>query len=92
MLEEIPGIESAVIAGLPDPHRGQLVAAVVVAERGATLTVHAVLAGCRARLAPHKVPRRIVIVDELPTSDRGKVRKEAVMRLLTGSGRSQTAG
>ncbi len=92
VLEEIPGIESAVIAGLPDPHRGQLVAAVVVAERGATLTVHAVLAGCRARLAPHKVPRRIVIVDELPTSDRGKVRKEAVMRLLTGSGRSQTAG
>lgn len=92
VLEEIPGIESAVIAGLPDPHRGQLVAAVVVAERGATLTVHAVLAGCRARLAPHKVPRRIVIVDELPTSDRGKVRKEAVMRLLTGPGRSQTAG
>jgi long-chain acyl-CoA synthetase len=92
VLEEIPGVESAVVAGLPDPHRGQLVAAVVVPERGAILTVHAVLAGCRARLAPHKVPRRVVIVDELPTSDRGKVRKEAVMRLLTGPGQSQTAG
>ena len=91
-LEEIPGVESAVVAGLPDPHRGQLVAAVVVAERGAALTVHAVLAGCRARLAPHKVPRRVVIVDELPTSERGKVRKEVVMRLLEGPGRSQTVG
>ena len=77
--------------------RGRVVAAparraraVVVAERGAALTVHAVLAGCRARLAPHKVPRRVVIVDELPTSERGKVRKEVVMRLLEGPGRSQT--
>ncbi len=92
VLEEIPGVESAVVAGLPDPHRGQLVAAVVVAERGVALTVHAVLAGCRARLAPHKIPRRVVIVDELPTSERGKVRKEVVMRLLEGSGRSQTIG
>ena len=92
VLEGISGVESAVVAGLPDPHRGQLVAAVVVPERGATLTVHAVLAGCRARLAPHKVPRRIVIVDELPTSERGKVRKEVVMRLLEGPGRSQTGG
>ena len=92
VIEGIPGVESAVVAGLPDPHRGQLVAAVVVAERGAPLTVHGVLAGCRARLAPHKVPRRVVIVDELPTSERGKVRKDVVMRLLEGSGRSHTGG
>jgi long-chain acyl-CoA synthetase len=91
-LEEVPGVESAVVAGLPDPHRGQLVAAVVVAKRGAALTVHAVLAGCRARLAPHKVPRRVVIVDELPTSERGKVRKDAVMRLLEGPRQSQSGG
>ncbi|MDD5563288.1 MAG: AMP-binding protein [Thermoanaerobaculaceae bacterium] len=91
-LEEIPGVESAVVAGLPDPHRGQLVAAVVVATRGTVLTVHAVLAGCRTRLAPHKVPRRVVIVDELPTSERGKVRKDVVMRLLEGPGQSQTVG
>ena len=91
-LEEIPGVESAVVAGLPDPHRGQLVAAVVVATRGTVLTVHGVLAGCRTRLAPHKVPRRIVIVDELPISERGKVRKDVVMRLLEGPGQSQTVG
>ncbi len=92
VLEEIPGVRAAVVAGLPDEHRGQLVAAVVAVERGATLTVHAVLAGCRARLAPHKVPRRVVLVDELPTSERGKVRKEIVMQLLTGSGAAENAG
>ena len=90
VIEEIPGVRGAVVAGLPDRHRGQLVAAVVEAEPGARLTVHAVLAECRTRLAPHKVPRRVVIVDELPASERGKVRKELVMRLLAG-GQAETA-
>jgi acyl-CoA synthetase (AMP-forming)/AMP-acid ligase II len=91
VLEALPGVQSAVVAGLPDAHRGQLVAALVAVERGANLTVHGVLAACRVRLAPHKVPRRVVIVDELPTSDRGKVRKEVIMKLLTGSSQAQNA-
>ena len=91
VLEGIPGVRCAVVAGLPDQHRGQLVAAVVEAERGVALTVHSVLAGCRARLAPHKVPRRVIIVDRLPISERGKVRKEVVMQLLAGSGQARNA-
>jgi long-chain acyl-CoA synthetase len=63
----------------------------VAVEPGTTITVHAVLAACRERLAPHKVPRRIVIVDELPVSERGKVRKEVVMQLLTGSDQARNA-
>jgi acyl-CoA synthetase (AMP-forming)/AMP-acid ligase II len=92
VLEALPGVRSAVVAGIPDPHRGQLVAALVAVEPGTNITVHVVLAACRERLAPHKVPRRIVIVDELPVSERGKVRKEVVMQLLTGSDRAQNAG
>jgi acyl-coenzyme A synthetase/AMP-(fatty) acid ligase len=91
VLEAIPGVRCAAVAGLPDPHRGQLVAAVVEAEHGVALTVHAVLAGCRARLAPHKVPRRVIIVDQMPISDRGKVRKEAVMQLLAGPDQARNA-
>jgi long-chain acyl-CoA synthetase len=91
VLEALPGVRSAVVAGLPDPHRGQLVAALVAVEPGTNITVHAVLAACRARLAPHKVPRRVVIVDELPTSERGKLRKEVVMQLLAGPDRAKTA-
>ena len=84
VLEAIPGVRAAAVAGLPDPHRGQLVAAVVEAEPGVALTVHAVLAGCRARLAPHKVPRRVMVVERMPISDRGKIQKEVVMQLLAG--------
>jgi acyl-coenzyme A synthetase/AMP-(fatty) acid ligase len=92
VLEALPGVQSAVVAGLPDPHRGQLVAALVAPRPGVTLTVHAILTGCRTRLAPHKVPRKIVLVDELPTSERGKVRKEVVMQLLTRGTPAENAG
>lgn len=81
-LEAIPGVRAAVVTGLPDAHRGQLVAAVVEVDRAAGLTVPAILAACRRMLAPHKLPRRLVLVDELPTSERGKVRKDAVLALL----------
>jgi acyl-CoA synthetase (AMP-forming)/AMP-acid ligase II len=81
-LEQIPGVRAAVVTGLPDPHRGHLVAAVVAVEPGAGLSVRSIRAACRQRLAPHKIPRRLVLVDEIPLSDRGKVRKEAVLELL----------
>lgn len=82
-LEAIPGVRGAVVMGLPDANRGQLVAAVVAVDRAAGLTVPSLLAACRRVLAPHKLPRRLVLVDELPVSDRGKVRRDAVAALLT---------
>ena len=82
VLEGIGGVRAACVIGLPDPHRGELVAAVVAVDPGAALTVPAILAGCRARLAPHKVPRRIVLVPELPLTARGKLDRAAVLALL----------
>ena len=82
VLEAIPGVASAVVTGLPDRHRGDLIAAVVAVEPGATLTVRAILSACRDRLAPHKLPRRVVLVDELPVSDRGKLRRDDLLALL----------
>jgi len=92
VLEAIPGVSSAVVTGLPDRHRGDLIAAVVAVERGAGLTVRAVLAACRERLAPHKLPRRVVLVDELPVSERGKLRRDAVLALLGAAESSDKPG
>lgn len=85
-IEAIDGVRSAVVVGLPDRHRGHLVAALVAVEPDADLTVRSILAACRDGLAPHKVPRKIVIVDELPVSNRGKLRRDEVLRLLARSG------
>lgn len=82
VLEAVPGVASAVVVGLPDAHRGDLVAAMVAALPGCQLTVHALLCACRERLAPHKVPRRILVVDELPVSERGKLRRDDLLRMF----------
>jgi long-chain acyl-CoA synthetase len=85
VLLELPGVRGAVVVGVPDPHRGQLVAALIETEPECGLSVRAVLQACRARLAPHKVPRRVVLVDRLPTSERGKLRRDEVLKLLRGA-------
>ena len=42
----------------------------------------AVLAHCRAHLARHKVPKRVIVVDELPRNPLGKVSRRAVRATL----------
>jgi long-chain acyl-CoA synthetase len=81
-LEAVAGVRAAHVTGLPDAGRGTLVAAVVAADPAAGITVPVLLAACRARLAPHKVPRRLVLVDELPLTARGKLDRDAALALL----------
>jgi acyl-CoA synthetase (AMP-forming)/AMP-acid ligase II len=40
-----------------------------------------VVAWCRLRLADHKVPRSIVIVDAIPRTPRGKIDRPALLEL-----------
>lgn len=79
VLNALPGVrEAAVVAGGADPVVPKLVAFVVP---DADFSEAAVLAALRDRLAPHKVPRRIVPVAELPRTGSGKVRRHALKSL-----------
>lgn len=84
VLERIPGVVSAVVLGIPDAHRGQVLGTVLAVDSTAAVTVHKVLSFCRTYLAPYKVPRRIVMVPELPTDARGKVPRQELLALLIG--------
>lgn len=81
VLQRMPGVAEAAAVSLPNPSGGEQVAAAVVAMPGATLDPDALIAESRRHLAAYKVPRRIVVVDELPHSTIGK--------LLRGSVRTQ---
>jgi 3-oxocholest-4-en-26-oate---CoA ligase len=65
-----PAIEDCLVFGIPDERFGQRVVAVAstVSEVDAT----EVIADATARLAPYKVPRSIVFVDEVPRAANGK--------------------
>ncbi|MCU1375719.1 MAG: Acyl-CoA synthetase (AMP-forming)/AMP-acid ligase [Actinomycetia bacterium] len=78
-LEEHPGVVEAAVVGLPDARLGEVPVAVV---RGRA-TADDVLAFARERLSPYKVPRRVLVVDDLPRGGTGKVQKERLRSLFT---------
>ncbi len=78
-----PAVAEAAVVGLPSPSGGETVAAAVVLAAGAEPDTEAIRQHARQRLAAYKVPRRIVVVDDLPRSLIGKVlRREVRERLL----------
>src|SRR4051794_8329726 len=71
----VPGVAEASIIGIPDPHWGENVTAVVVTAPGAAVTEDEIVAACRASLAGYKKPKRVFFVDELPRNASGKILK-----------------
>ena len=70
-LEGLPGLDEVVVFGVLDEQWGHRVCAVVVGD----ITIDAVLAHARERLAPYKVPKDVYRLDELPRTGTGKVRR-----------------
>jgi malonyl-CoA/methylmalonyl-CoA synthetase len=81
VLRLFPGLRDVAVVGLPDDEWGERVAAAVVVE-GAPPTLQAVGAWARDRLAPYKVPTRLLVVPDLPRNAMGKVTKAAVKSLF----------
>jgi fatty-acyl-CoA synthase len=82
VLLDCPEIAEAAVVGRTDPHWGEVVVAVVVPAPGATLARERVLAMFEGRLARFKHPKDLFVVDALPRTAIGKVRKEDVRQLV----------
>ncbi|MCP3916101.1 MAG: long-chain-fatty-acid--CoA ligase [bacterium] len=70
-----PAVLEAAAYGVPDEEWGEKVCAAVVLVPEARATEDELAACCRERLAGYKIPRRIEILDELPKTGSGKIRK-----------------
>lgn len=83
-IKAVPGVQDATVTGVPVADHEEVLAAVVL-EPGVALDIDDIRRSCRERLAAYKVPRRVVIVDELPRTIIGKVlRREVRERYLRG--------
>jgi long-chain acyl-CoA synthetase len=79
VLGTVAGVADVAVAGVPDPEWGHVVAAwVVPAAGGPPPTLDGLRATARARLAPHKLPRRLYVVDTLPRTASGKLRRHVL--------------
>jgi acyl-CoA synthetase (AMP-forming)/AMP-acid ligase II len=72
VLKSSPTVYDAVVVGVPDEQWGERVTAVVQARPGATPALDDLAAHTRAQLASYKVPRTLVLVDEIVRSPSGK--------------------
>jgi acyl-CoA synthetase (AMP-forming)/AMP-acid ligase II len=86
VLVEHPEVADAAVVGIADPDWGEVVCALLVpVGDGASLDVAAVRSHCEGRLAPHKQPRRIELVDRIPrTAATGQVRRPLLAESLAG--------
>ena len=75
-------IDECAVVGLADQQWGQRVGVAIVLRQGAALEIEALRSWCKERLATYKVPKQMVMVDELPRNAMGKVAKPRVAELF----------
>ena len=78
-LAECPGVGEVVVVGVGDPKWGEVGRAFVVRRPGHALSAADVVAHARSRLAGYKVPKSVVMLDDLPRLGSGKPDRRALI-------------
>jgi acyl-CoA synthetase (AMP-forming)/AMP-acid ligase II len=87
VVSSTPGVRESTIVGVPDPYWGEAVYAIVVPDGTVEETElpERVIAYAKQNLAGFQVPKKVVIVTELPKTATGKVRKHELRDQLRNS-------
>ena len=83
-LDDLPGVAGSAVIGVPHPDFGEAVVACLVAAKGAGLEEVAVRDALRERLAAFKIPKRVLVLEDLPRNAMGKVQKAELRRVHAG--------
>jgi malonyl-CoA/methylmalonyl-CoA synthetase len=83
-LDALCGVLESAVFGVPHADLGEGVTAVVVPQTAAVLSERDIINSLQTRLARYKVPKRVLLMDELPRNAMGKVQKN-VLRTMYAS-------
>ena len=79
VIYEIPVVREAAVFGIPDPRRGELVAACVVLQPGVSLSEQELIRHCQQSLPDYKIPRLVEFrKTDLPKTAVGNVLKRTL--------------
>jgi fatty-acyl-CoA synthase len=78
-IEALPQVAEAAVVGIPDAKRGEVAAAYVVLKKSIPLSAEALCTALKERLAPYKIPKRVIFVASLPKTGSGKVDKQRLL-------------
>lgn len=70
-----PGVANVGVIGLPHTHWGEAVTAVVARGADTDLDEQAIIEHCKRELGGFEVPKKVIILDQLPMTATGKVKK-----------------
>lgn len=84
-INDMPGVAESAVIGVPHPDFGEVGVAVIIAKPGATVEPDSVIAELKAKLANFKIPKRCVVVAELPRNTMGKVQKNLLRDQYKGA-------
>jgi len=84
VLHRHPAVAQAAVVGAPDEKWGEIVVAYVVPRPGTTIDVEELVGLCRDQLADFKKPRRVHVIDSMPTTPVGKISRVELRRRARG--------
>ena len=73
-----PRVAETVVVGLPHERWSEAITAFVVPKPGETIDPAGLIAALKARLDGFKVPKAVILVDQLPKTSTGKIQKNVV--------------
>ena len=85
LLGQHPDVAGSAVVGMPDPQRGEQPVAFIQLRGGAACDAAALTAWCRGHMSGFKVPV-IHLVDALPLTATGKVKKQGLLEARLGGG------
>lgn len=91
VLHEHAAVREAAVLGVPHEVLGEDVAAAVSLKPGKRASLDDLLAFCKGKLADNKVPRTLVIMNELPKNQNAKILKRALKPLLEAAAEGRKA-
>lgn len=89
-IAQLDGVSEVAVVGLSDPYWIEKVVAAVVPAAGASLTEEQVIAFAQERLASFKVPKRVLVMAELPKNPTGKILKRVLREQLEEQQKADT--
>jgi long-chain acyl-CoA synthetase len=80
VLDEFAQIKEVAVIGVPDEDCGEAVVAYVVLKPNQQIDELEIRNRCKAKLTGYKLPRNVIIVEELPKTSVGKIDKVSLMK------------